>query len=35
LAKSGATVAAKQRAERFLKRYPNSPHAGKLQTFVQ
>jgi hypothetical protein len=35
LAASGATSAAKQRAERFLKRYPNSPHAGKLQTFVQ
>jgi TolA-binding protein len=35
LAASGAKSAAKQRAERFLKRYPNSPHAGKLQTFVQ
>jgi len=35
LAASGATAAAKQRAARFLKRYPNSPHAGKLQTFVQ
>ena len=23
------------KAERFLKRYPNSPHAGRLQRFVE
>jgi hypothetical protein len=32
---TGATGAAKQRAERFLKRYPTSPHAGRLQRFVE
>lgn len=32
---SGATGAAKQRAEQFLKRNPTSPHAGRLQRFVE
>jgi TolA-binding protein len=35
LAATGAASSAKQRAERFLKRYPNSPHAGRLQRFVE
>jgi hypothetical protein len=35
LAATGATGSAKQRSERFLKRYPASPHAGRLQRFVE
>lgn len=32
---TGAFGAAKVRAERFLRRYPKSPHAGRLQRFVE
>jgi len=32
---TGASGAAKQRATRFLKRYPSSPHAGRLQRFAE
>jgi hypothetical protein len=32
---TGASGAAEQRAQRFLKRYPNSPHAGRLKRFVE
>ncbi len=32
---TGASSAAEQRAQRFLKRYPNSPHAGRLKRFVE
>jgi hypothetical protein len=35
LAATGDTGAARSRAERFLKRHPNSPHAGRLQRFVE
>ena len=35
LGATGATAAAKQRAQLFLKRYPSSPHAGKLKRFVE
>ena len=35
LAATGNSSAAKQRAERFLKRYPTSPHVGRLQRFVE
>jgi hypothetical protein len=35
LGATGAFGAAKARAERFLKRYPKSPHAGRLQRFVE
>jgi hypothetical protein len=35
LGATGATTAARQRAERFLKRYPDSPHAGRLKRFVE
>jgi hypothetical protein len=35
LAATGATGSARQRSERFLKRYPASPHAGRLQRFVE
>ena len=35
LGATGASAAAKQRAQRFLKRYPGSPHAGRLQRFVE
>lgn len=35
LGATGATAAAKQRAQLFLKRYPSSPHAGKLKRFIQ
>ena len=32
---TGASAAAKLRAQRFLKRYPNSPHAGSLQRYAE
>lgn len=32
---TGSTQAARSRAERFLQRYPKSPHAGRLQRFVE
>ncbi len=32
---TGASGAAEQRAQRFLKRYPNSPHAGRLKRFAE
>jgi len=35
LGATGSTAAAKQRAQRFLKRYPGSPYAGRLQRFVE
>jgi outer membrane protein assembly factor BamD (BamD/ComL family) len=35
LGATGAFGAAKARAERFLKRYPKSPHSGRLQRFVE
>jgi len=35
LGATGATAAAQQRAQRFLKRYPSSPHAGRLKRFVE
>jgi hypothetical protein len=35
LGATGASAAAKQRAQLFLKRYPSSPHAGKLKRFVE
>jgi TolA-binding protein len=35
LGATGASGAARQRAERFLKRYPSSPHAGRLKRFVE
>lgn len=35
LGATGATDAARLRAERFLKRHPNSPHAARLQWFVE
>lgn len=35
LGATGAAGAAQQRAERFLKRYPSSPHAGRLKRFVE
>lgn len=35
LAATGATGSARQRSERFLKRYPASPYAGRLQRFVE
>jgi outer membrane protein assembly factor BamD (BamD/ComL family) len=35
LGATGAAGAAHQRAERFLERYPSSPHAGKLKRFVE
>ena len=35
LGATGASSAAEQRAQRFLKRYPNSPHAGRLKRFVE
>ena len=35
LGATGASSAARQRAERFLKRYPNSPHAARLKWFVE
>jgi hypothetical protein len=35
LALAGNAASAKQRAQRFLKRYPSSPHAGRLQRFVE
>lgn len=34
LGSTGASSAAKQRAQRFLKRYPGSPHAGRLERFL-
>ncbi len=35
LGATGSAGAAKQRAQRFLKRYPGSPYAGRLQRFVE
>lgn len=35
LGATGASTAARQRAERFVKRYPNSPHAERLKRFVE
>lgn len=35
LGATGASAAAQQRAQRFLKRYPSSPHAGRLKRFVE
>ena len=35
LGATGASGAARQRAERFLKRHPNSPHAARLKWFVE
>lgn len=35
LGATGASGAARQRAERFVKRYPNSPHAERLKRFVE
>ncbi len=35
LGATGAFGAAKARAERFVKRYPKSPHSGRLQRFVE
>jgi hypothetical protein len=35
LGATGAASAAQQRAERFLKRYPSSPHVGRLKRFVE
>ena len=35
LGATGSAAAAKQRAQRFLKRYPGSPYAGRLQRFVE
>ena len=35
LGATGAAGAARQRAERFLKRYPSSPHADRLKRFVE
>jgi hypothetical protein len=34
LGATGASAAAKRRAQQFLKRYPGSPHAGRLERFV-
>jgi len=35
LGATGASSAARARAERFLKRHPNSPHAARLKWFVE
>ena len=35
LGATGAAAAARSRAERFLARYPNSPHAARLGRFVK
>lgn len=35
LGATGALAAAEQRAQRFLERYPKSPHAGRLKRFVE
>jgi TolA-binding protein len=35
LGATGASGAAGVRAERFLKRYPKSPHAGRVERFVK
>ena len=35
LAASGAAPAARQRAQRFLERYPASPYLARLQRFVE
>lgn len=35
LGASGSSAAARSQAERFLARHPRSPHAGRLQRFVE
>jgi hypothetical protein len=35
LGATGSSSAARVRAERFLKRYPKSPHAGRVERFVK